>query len=79
MFVRAAGMLIRVSDPRAARDLTRFFRIRKYLAVDRETGVVEVLAIASAVERADRLRILRDAAAWRQQNPAVDATPVEDG
>ena len=70
-------MLIRVSDPEAARNLTRFFRNRKYLAVERETGVVEVLPIASAGERADRLRIVRDTAAWREQNPGVETTPLE--
>ncbi len=78
MFVRAAGMVIRVNDPGGARDLTRFFRERKYLAVEREPGVAEVVPISSAGEHADRSRILRDAAAWRERNPGVEATPLED-
>jgi hypothetical protein len=77
VFVRAAGMVIRVSDPRAARDLTRFFRERKYLAVERETGIVEVVPIASAGDRGDRVRILQDLAAWRERNRGVEATPVD--
>jgi hypothetical protein len=80
VFVRAAGMVIRVSDPRATRDLTRFFRERKYLAVERETGVVEVVPIASAGDRGDRgdrVRILQDLAAWRERNRGVEATPVD--
>ncbi len=71
-------MRIRLSDPRAAKDLTRFFRSRDYLAAQRGPNVVEVVPITAVSERADRARALRDLATWAEANPGVEAVPLPD-
>jgi len=71
-------MRIRLSDPRAAKDLVRFFRSRAYLAAERDPNVVEVVPINAVSQRADRARALRDLAEWSQANPGVDAVPLAD-
>jgi hypothetical protein len=71
-------MQIQISDPRAAKDLTRFFRSREYLAVERTKGVLEVVPIQAVGQRADRRRTLRDLAEWAAANPEFEATPMDE-
>ena len=78
MLLRSGAMRIRISDPRAARDLVRFFRTRGYLAAARGPNVVEVVPIDSAGERADRARALGDLETWSEANPGIGAVPLPD-
>jgi hypothetical protein len=70
-------MELRITDPELAGDLVRFFRRRGYLAVSESPGVVEVVPIRSASERANRAKMLCDLAEWTRGHPGVEAEPVD--
>ena len=70
-------MRFRIEDPRAAKDLVRFFRRRDYLAVQADDGSIEVVSIQSVSERGDRTRTLRDLDEWKAANPDVTVETLD--
>jgi hypothetical protein len=71
-------MRIYVSDPAAAKELTRFFRRRDYLAVVSGPGLVDVAPIQSVDARHDLARTRRDLDEWAAENPNVRAVLRDD-
>jgi hypothetical protein len=69
-------MRFQIDDRRGASDLVRFFRRRGYLAAD-VGDHVEIVAIESAGELADRARTLRDLGEWKAAHPEARVEPLE--